>query len=342
MDTDDLEDYCSRQAFSARTRAISGHQKVVSKSSDGLHATYFAGKSRLEEPHSRSERRHSRSGSIGSAFSDGDYDSASATTSEGRSQRSTLESQPGTVSAGSVEMLSSADILKALSMTAGDDAATDGDDVGEYAVGFDARHRTRASRTTIDSTSSSAFASTLPSTSTSVLTTQRHAAPSEDEEEWSLRRRAGVNLCCWSSDSEEEKETMALLEAVADGGYDERVVAQAMSPRGRFISACLSNGLNPRAFMIVRKHEGSTHLALSHMRIGDKVAALFASPLKEFDNIESIDMNDNKLTDVSLGPLVTALAQVSNLQVLDLGSNNVGTCVCLCATTGRGGVTWSH
>ena len=264
-DDDDLgDDYRSRQAFSERTRAISVHQKVLSRSSDGLHETYFAGKSTRE-------RRRSRSNSIGSGSdsdaADGDATTVTATTtetrSETRSQRSSLESQRGATLNGSVAPSTSAEILKALSMTPRDG------NTGEYSLGVD---------------------------------------------------------------SDDDEGTMALLQAVADGGYDERVVAQAMSPRGRFISSCLSSGLNPRAFMIVRKHEGSTHLALSHMRIGDKVATLFASSLKELENIESVDMNDNKLTDASLRPLVTALAKVQNLRDLDLGGNNIGTCAHLHAS----------
>ena len=107
-------------------------------------------------------------------------------------------------------------------------------------------------------------------------------------------------------------------------GFDEAAVATLNSPRSRFISSCLSHGLNPRAFMMVRKKGHDTELKLSHLCIGDTVASLFAASLGDLPDVESVNLNDNKLTDVSLGPLVLALSNVPSLRALDLGCNNVG------------------
>lgn len=47
-------------------------------------------------------------------------------------------------------------------------------------------------------------------------------------------------------------------------------VAQPLTPRTRFISSCIREGLNPRASLVIRRHM-STHLKLSHFAIGGRL-----------------------------------------------------------------------
>ena len=73
--------------------------------------------------------------------------------------------------------------------------------------------------------------------------------------------------------------------------------------------------------MIVRKQAHSTRLHLSHLSIGDTVATLFADSVGDLKDVEAVDLNDNKLTDASLGPLAMALSQLPHLTELDFGKN---------------------
>jgi Ran GTPase-activating protein (RanGAP) involved in mRNA processing and transport len=70
---------------------------------------------------------------------------------------------------------------------------------------------------------------------------------------------------------------------------------------------------------MVRKQAHSTRLHLSHLSIGDTVATLFADSVGDLRDVESVDLNDNKLTDASLGPLAMALSKLPCLTELDFG-----------------------
>lgn len=123
-----------------------------------------------------------------------------------------------------------------------------------------------------------------------------------------------------STESVFENETLSVI---ADEGYKASSVAQPLTPRTRFISTCITEGLNPRASLVIRRHM-STHLKLSHYSIGDKVACILAESLVDLPEIESIDISDNILTDVSLEPLLLAITNISGLVELNLSSNTIG------------------
>ena len=123
-----------------------------------------------------------------------------------------------------------------------------------------------------------------------------------------------------STESVFENETLSVI---ADEGYKASSVAQPLTPRTRFISTCITEGLNPRASLVIRRHM-STHLKLSHYSIGDKVACILAASLVDLPEIESIDISDNILTDVSLEPLLHAITNISGLVELNLSSNTIG------------------
>lgn len=59
------------------------------------------------------------------------------------------------------------------------------------------------------------------------------------------------------------------LSELINSNFSPSSVAQPLTPRTRFISACIREGLNPRASLVIRRHM-STHLKLSHFAIGEK------------------------------------------------------------------------
>jgi Ran GTPase-activating protein (RanGAP) involved in mRNA processing and transport len=74
---------------------------------------------------------------------------------------------------------------------------------------------------------------------------------------------------------------------------------------------------------VIRRHK-STHLKLSHLSIGDRVAGILADSLFDLPGIESVDLSDNNLTDLSLVPCVKSLAFIPNLTEINLSFNHIG------------------
>ena len=54
------------------------------------------------------------------------------------------------------------------------------------------------------------------------------------------------------------------------------------------------------------------------------MAKILADSLADLPEIESVDISDNSLTDLSLVPCVDALSKITNLTELDLSSNSMG------------------
>ena len=101
------------------------------------------------------------------------------------------------------------------------------------------------------------------------------------------------------------------------------LAGEPLSPRSRYLDACLREGLNPRASMIVRKGFAKG-LDLAHHGIGDHMGKVLAECLLTMPFLESIVLADNNLTDVSLGPLVQALVRIPTILHVDLSNNVVG------------------
>jgi Ca2+-binding EF-hand superfamily protein len=96
----------------------------------------------------------------------------------------------------------------------------------------------------------------------------------------------------------------------------------AISPRTKFIAACIDRGLRPLPSLVMRKNF-NTKINLSHFGIGDSMGCAFAECLLTLPSIESIDLCDNNLTDISLFPLITACSRIKGLQELNLSRNKI-------------------
>ena len=127
----------------------------------------------------------------------------------------------------------------------------------------------------------------------------------------------------YDNDNDDNSSTDSILSELAENNYDPSRLSQPLSPRSRFISSCIREGINPRASLVIRKRM-STHLKLSHLSIGDKVAIILAESLTDLPGVESIDISDNVLTDSSLEPLLKAISTISCLVELNLSSNTIG------------------
>ena len=74
---------------------------------------------------------------------------------------------------------------------------------------------------------------------------------------------------------------------------------------------------------MIRRHK-STHLNLSHLSIGNRVAVILAESLFDLPGIESVDLSDNNLTDLSLVPCIQSFSFIPNLTEINLSFNHIG------------------
>ena len=58
-----------------------------------------------------------------------------------------------------------------------------------------------------------------------------------------------------------------------------------------------------------------TPLTKYHAGIGDQMGALFADSLRGLPLVKTINIADNNLTDVGLGPLLRAMVTIATLEV---------------------------
>jgi Ran GTPase-activating protein (RanGAP) involved in mRNA processing and transport len=92
------------------------------------------------------------------------------------------------------------------------------------------------------------------------------------------------------------------------------------SPRTKYITACLKQNLNPRMSFILRKRI-SSDLNLQHQGMGDTLGILFADSLRELPYVHSINLNDNNLTDLSIGPIIRSILTMTHVTSLNLSNN---------------------
>eukprot|EP00606_Chrysophyceae_sp_TOSAG23-5_P000693 GSChrysophyteH2.ASY1.ANO1.40.1 assembled CDS len=95
-----------------------------------------------------------------------------------------------------------------------------------------------------------------------------------------------------------------------------------LSPRSRFISGCLQARKNPRASLILRKKLGKS-IKLSHMAIGNEVAALLADCLSDMPYLEELDVNNNALTDAGVASILEAIMPLKTLKTLNISRNKM-------------------
>jgi len=101
------------------------------------------------------------------------------------------------------------------------------------------------------------------------------------------------------------------------------------SPRAKFLAGCLKFNLPPRSLAILR-HRYTSILNLEHHGLGDKFGLLFAQSFASLPVVRVLNIADNRLTDVSLGPLMQAVRQSRTLEELNLSDNQIGP---VCAET---------
>jgi len=106
------------------------------------------------------------------------------------------------------------------------------------------------------------------------------------------------------------------------------------SPRSRFIKelmnsldhsldSCMNDHLPHLSSIMIRRSTVDNEINLSYQGIGDRLGNALASCLSDLPNLRRLNIRDNRLTDISLAPILLAVHQCTNLTSLDIGSNKM-------------------
>lgn len=95
------------------------------------------------------------------------------------------------------------------------------------------------------------------------------------------------------------------------------------TPRTAYIDACAANSVNPLPMLIIRSNLTKV-LDLKHLGIGDQRAAILAASLAKLPYLESINLEDNNLTDSGLGPILHSIVSIPGLLEINLSQNEIG------------------
>ena len=122
-----------------------------------------------------------------------------------------------------------------------------------------------------------------------------------------------------SDDTLSVMSTLSLRKRLLEEGKDPTMPA---SPRSTYINACLREGVNPRASLVLRKGL-SKKLELQSYGMGDDNARLLSTAISSLPFLQSINLANNRLTDDGLYPLILAACFIPGLLELDLSQNKV-------------------
>lgn len=107
---------------------------------------------------------------------------------------------------------------------------------------------------------------------------------------------------------------------IREGVFDQTL--PPLSPRSTYLAGCLRDRLNPRAVMMVRK-TFTKCLDLRNQSLGDKMGLILAECVQRMPYLESLNLDDNRLTDRSLAPILKALVNVAGFLQLNLSNNKL-------------------
>ncbi|ETV66959.1 hypothetical protein, variant 2 [Aphanomyces astaci] len=97
---------------------------------------------------------------------------------------------------------------------------------------------------------------------------------------------------------------------------------EAFTARHKFLSLCLDHELPPCLRLIIRS-KVSPEINVSHMSMGDQLVQVFCECLLELPMVLSLNLRNNRLTDVGIPAVVRVVAKKHDLCYLDLSENKV-------------------
>lgn len=103
---------------------------------------------------------------------------------------------------------------------------------------------------------------------------------------------------------------------------DEDVPEAKRTPRSLYLREIEKNKLLPLS-IILRKEKFENGIYLANRGLGDLHIAPLVEMIHTLPNIDTVDLNDNRLTDITLMPLMLKLVNMPSLTHLDLSNNKM-------------------
>lgn len=152
--------------------------------------------------------------------------------------------------------------------------------------------------------------------SSNVLNSNSKILDANRTQEWDVGSVAGtVNSSIVGSVVLQSEHLLTLTEDETD--------APLMTPRTAYISACMTENINPRPSLLLRRNL-TKRLELQYQGMGDEMARLLAKAIHDIPFIQSINLTDNRLSDDGLGPILQAIMKMDSLLELHLSDNEIG------------------
>lgn len=122
--------------------------------------------------------------------------------------------------------------------------------------------------------------------------------------------------------SKQESYTRELEELEGEEKDEFGIFGDKMTARQKFAAFCIEDNMLPTGSLILRK-TFSPHIDLAHMSIGNEMAVKVAAVIRDLPMVTSLNVRDNRLTDLGVGSIITCIIKKPDLQYLDLSENKV-------------------
>ena len=99
---------------------------------------------------------------------------------------------------------------------------------------------------------------------------------------------------------------------------DNLLTREAMTPRQKYLREILRKKALPYPVLCRRRPDAPNTLDLTGAGVGDVIVESLAQVLDGLHDVDTLLLADNRLTDVSLEPLLEAIASLPHLTSLDL------------------------
>jgi hypothetical protein len=98
---------------------------------------------------------------------------------------------------------------------------------------------------------------------------------------------------------------------------------ESLTPRSLYLRGTIANNTLPLSSLLIRKENEPLSISLPHYGLGDLRLQPFVHIVDTLPGIRTLNLSDNRLTDITLLPLTEKLSAMKNLTHLDLSFNKI-------------------
>jgi Leucine-rich repeat (LRR) protein len=104
---------------------------------------------------------------------------------------------------------------------------------------------------------------------------------------------------------------------------DENQPLPLHSPRHRFLQLLIKDGKCAPLPIIIRHHPDDEELNLAHRTLGDDYIIYLSAVVQDLPNLTKLNLRDNRLTDRGMGKFIHTLANQQQIQSVDISENKI-------------------